>query len=63
MSVGYTVLIGLLGCAARLLGVVHLGWPNRVERIWRWLENPKMPRFCDLFLLKRSPPGSLAYCR
>ncbi len=37
------ILIGLLGCTALLLGTVHLAWPRRVERIWRWLDNPKMP--------------------
>jgi hypothetical protein len=43
MSAGYTVLIGLLGCTALLLGIVHLAWPKRVESIWKWLDNPKMP--------------------
>ncbi len=43
MSTTYAVVIGLLGCAALLLGVVHLAWPRRVERIWRWLDNPNMP--------------------
>jgi hypothetical protein len=37
------ILIGLLGCTALLLGNVHLTWPKRVERIWRWLDNPKIP--------------------
>jgi hypothetical protein len=37
------ILIGLLGCTALLLGTVHLTWPRRVERIWRWLDNPKLP--------------------
>jgi hypothetical protein len=43
MSAGYTVLIGLLGCTALLLGIAHLAWPKRVERIWKWFDNPKMP--------------------
>ncbi len=43
MSTGCAVLIGLLGCTALLLGMVHLAWPRRVERIWRWLDNPKLP--------------------
>lgn len=37
------IFIGFLGCTALLLGIVHLTWPRRVERIWRWLDNPKMP--------------------
>jgi len=37
------ILIGFLGCTALLLGIVHLVWPKRVERMWGWLDNPKMP--------------------
>jgi hypothetical protein len=37
------ILIGLLGFALLLLGIVHLAWPKRVERVYKWLDNPKMP--------------------
>ena len=37
------ILIGFLRCTALLLGIVHLAWPRRVERMWRWLDDPKMP--------------------